>query len=258
MVGSRPRQQGQDRVTTGGAAVGQATLPRIAAALRSDRREGRRDSDARRRAAQGRRLPPEVGRTFPRHHQPRVRTRRTSCGCRPPTSRRSANPYMNWETVNPLWWVPRGYVAAAHRQPRLAASRPDAPIRGRRVEARDFYDAIEWAAKQTWCSGRVGTSGISYFAMTQWLVAEPEAAVAQGDDPVGRRGRHVPRLRLPRRHLLASAFVVNWYNNHMAHHLLGQAAGNARPTHSLRRGCGSTCATTSTASWYHGRRARLG
>ena len=21
------------------------------------------------------------------------------------------NPYMNWETVNPLWWVPRGYVS---------------------------------------------------------------------------------------------------------------------------------------------------
>src|SRR5437868_8189130 len=21
------------------------------------------------------------------------------------------NPHMNWETVNPLWWVPRGYAA---------------------------------------------------------------------------------------------------------------------------------------------------
>jgi len=21
-----------------------------------------------------------------------------------------ANPYMNWETVNPLWWCPRGYI----------------------------------------------------------------------------------------------------------------------------------------------------
>ena len=21
-----------------------------------------------------------------------------------------ANPYMNWETVNPLWWCPRGYA----------------------------------------------------------------------------------------------------------------------------------------------------
>jgi putative CocE/NonD family hydrolase len=21
-----------------------------------------------------------------------------------------ANPYMNWETINPLWWCPRGYA----------------------------------------------------------------------------------------------------------------------------------------------------
>ena len=38
-------------------------------------------------------------------------------------------------------------------------------------ESIDFYDAIEWAGRQPWCNGRVGTSGISYFAMTQWLVA---------------------------------------------------------------------------------------
>ena len=29
----------------------------------------------------------------------------------PPDLEEKANPYMNWETVNPLWWVPRGYAA---------------------------------------------------------------------------------------------------------------------------------------------------
>src|SRR5438309_10672834 len=30
----------------------------------------------------------------------------------PPSDLEEApNPHMNWETVNPLWWVPRGYVA---------------------------------------------------------------------------------------------------------------------------------------------------
>ena len=30
----------------------------------------------------------------------------------PPTDlEEKDNPYMNWETINPLWWVPRGYVA---------------------------------------------------------------------------------------------------------------------------------------------------
>jgi len=38
-------------------------------------------------------------------------------------------------------------------------------------QARDFYDAIEWAAKQEWCNGNVGTWRISYWAMTQWNMA---------------------------------------------------------------------------------------
>ncbi len=39
------------------------------------------------------------------------------------------------------------------------------------AEAIDFYDAIEWAAAQPWCNGKVGLSGISYFAINQWFVA---------------------------------------------------------------------------------------
>jgi predicted acyl esterase len=36
----------------------------------------------------------------------------------------------------------------------------------------DFYDVIEWAAKQPWSTGKVGTFGTSYFAMTAKRVAE--------------------------------------------------------------------------------------
>ena len=28
----------------------------------------------------------------------------------PPDLEEEANPYMNWETANPLWWCPRGYA----------------------------------------------------------------------------------------------------------------------------------------------------
>jgi len=28
----------------------------------------------------------------------------------PPDLEEKANPYMNWETVNPEWWCPRGYA----------------------------------------------------------------------------------------------------------------------------------------------------
>ena len=38
-------------------------------------------------------------------------------------------------------------------------------------EAKDYYDAIEWAAKQPWSTGKIGLNGISYYAMNQWAVA---------------------------------------------------------------------------------------
>src|SRR6202043_2247981 len=38
-------------------------------------------------------------------------------------------------------------------------------------EAQDFHDCIEWAAAQSWCNGKVGLNGISYYAMNQWQVA---------------------------------------------------------------------------------------
>jgi putative CocE/NonD family hydrolase len=38
-------------------------------------------------------------------------------------------------------------------------------------EARDGYDTIEWAARQPWANGKVGTFGASYMGATQWLAA---------------------------------------------------------------------------------------
>ena len=38
-------------------------------------------------------------------------------------------------------------------------------------EGRDGYDTIEWAAKQPWSNGNVGTFGLSYPGAVQWLAA---------------------------------------------------------------------------------------
>jgi hypothetical protein len=38
-------------------------------------------------------------------------------------------------------------------------------------ESRDFYLCIEWAGTQPWSNGKVGLSGISYYAINQWHVA---------------------------------------------------------------------------------------
>jgi uncharacterized protein len=38
-------------------------------------------------------------------------------------------------------------------------------------EGRDGYDTIEWAARQPWSNGRIGTFGLSYPGAVQWLAA---------------------------------------------------------------------------------------
>src|SRR5262249_29400372 len=88
----------------------------------------------------------------------------------PPDLEEGAKPNMNWETVNPLGWVRRGY-ACVRVDTRGSGKSPGRTDPWSPSEASDFHDAIEWAGAQKWSNGRVGTSGISYFAMTQWLVA---------------------------------------------------------------------------------------
>ena len=79
-------------------------------------------------------------------------------------------PYLNWETPNPEWWVPQGYTLLRVDQRGIGTS-PGFFRTLDHQEAVDFYDVIEWAAIQPWCTGKVGLLGISYYALTQWEVA---------------------------------------------------------------------------------------
>jgi predicted acyl esterase len=82
----------------------------------------------------------------------------------------SSNRYQNRGTVDPDRWVPDGYVCVrvdsrgTGRSPGFVD--PFSPR-----ETRDLYECIEWAAAQGWSSGRVGLSGVAYFAINQWQVA---------------------------------------------------------------------------------------
>lgn len=72
---------------------------------------------------------------------------------------------------NATAWVPRGYVMIRvdHRG---IGNTPGEVNPFSQQEALDYYDAIEWSAKQSWSDGKVGLFGASYHATNQWNVAE--------------------------------------------------------------------------------------
>ena len=82
----------------------------------------------------------------------------------------SSGKYQNWEVVDPEKWVPDGY-ACARVDSRGTGRSPGYVDLWSKRETRDLYECIEWAGVQPWSNGKVGLSGISYYAMNQWQVA---------------------------------------------------------------------------------------
>lgn len=71
------------------------------------------------------------------------------------------------ESPDPGFWVPNDYVVVK------VALRGSDKSKGvlspwSKREAEDYYEMIEWAAKQPWSNGNIGTNGVSYLAVTQW------------------------------------------------------------------------------------------
>ena len=82
----------------------------------------------------------------------------------------SSNLYQSWEVVDPERWVPHGY-ACLRADSRGCGCSPGYVDHFSPRETQDFYDCIEWASTQPWCTGKVGLSGVSYFGINQWHVA---------------------------------------------------------------------------------------
>ncbi len=139
----------------------------------------------------------------------------------PPQLEEKATPHMNWETVTPEWWVPKGY-AAVRVDGRGSGKSPGQCEPWSLAEAIDFYDAIEWAAAQPWCNGKVGLSGISYFAINQWFVANLQPPSLKAIIP-WEGFADIYRDALFHGGLL-SVFMTNWFTAHLMHHVMGRAA----------------------------------
>src|SRR5215216_579768 len=82
----------------------------------------------------------------------------------------SSNKYQAWELPDPERWVPDGNVIV-RVDSRGTGRSPGVIDPWSPRETRDFYDCIEWAAVQPWSDGKVGLTGISYYAMNQYQVA---------------------------------------------------------------------------------------
>jgi uncharacterized protein len=82
----------------------------------------------------------------------------------------TSNKYQNWEVVDPEKWVRHGYVCV-RLDSRGCGCSPGFIDHFSPRETKDLYDCIEWAAGEPWCSGKVGLSGVSYYAINQWHVA---------------------------------------------------------------------------------------
>ena len=97
----------------------------------------------------------------------------------PEVAKGTTGKYTAWEVVDPEKWVPMGY--AVLRIDSRGAGRSEGFMRTHSLqESIDFKECIEWAAGQPWSNGKVGLSGISYYAVNQWMVAglEPDGLSA--------------------------------------------------------------------------------
>lgn len=81
----------------------------------------------------------------------------------------TTNKYQSWELVDPEKWVPDGY-ACLRIDSRGAGRSPGYLEVYSPRETQDMYECVEWAGVQPWSNGKVGISGISYYAVNQWLV----------------------------------------------------------------------------------------
>ena len=139
--------------------------------------------------------------------------------------------YLVFETPDPEMWTPHGYVVVkvdsrgAGRSPGCLA--PNSP-----EEFSDFHEAIVWAGRQPWSSGKVGLLGISYYAAGQWMVAAMRPPHLAAILP-WQGACDFYRDRTRQGGIYASGFVGRWWPRSVLRNQHGNAAS---PYHDIDTG----------------------
>ncbi|KAH8893040.1 hydrolase CocE/NonD family protein [Thozetella sp. PMI_491] len=82
----------------------------------------------------------------------------------------SVSELQKFEGPDPAYWVAEGYAIVNPDTRGAYSSHGNITLWGRQL-AEDGYDFIEWVASQPWSSGKVGMSGNSWLAVSQWFIA---------------------------------------------------------------------------------------
>jgi predicted acyl esterase len=80
------------------------------------------------------------------------------------------NQYTKFEAADPVYWCRNGYIIINADQRGSWHSEGDLTFMSPQ-EVDDCFDLIEWAGTQGWSNGKVGMTGVSYLAWSQWKVA---------------------------------------------------------------------------------------
>ena len=75
-----------------------------------------------------------------------------------------------FEGPDPAYWCAHGYAVCNPDIRGVVDSEGDSVLWDRQ-EGRDCFDLIEWLSEKDWCSGKIGMSGTSYLAASQWFTA---------------------------------------------------------------------------------------
>jgi hypothetical protein len=90
--------------------------------------------------------------------------------------------YTVWEGPDPLVWCRAGFVVVNADTRGSWASQGTLTFFSAQ-EGLDGYDLVEWCAGQPWSNGRVGMSGVSYLASSQWGVAATQPPSLKAINP---------------------------------------------------------------------------
>ncbi|KAF2152844.1 alpha/beta-hydrolase [Myriangium duriaei CBS 260.36] len=130
-----------------------------------------------------------------------------------------------WETPDPAFWTRHGYAVVRADERGLGQS-PGLLDTMSRGTSECFFDVVEWAADQSWSTGKVGLLGISYYAGSQWRVAARNPRGLSAIVPWEGMSDYY-RDRCRHGGILSNSFIRFWWNRQVITNQYGRPGRKA-------------------------------